>query len=69
MTWLVKSGGHGYSKTLSTVQNAVMINMEHFKYAYMHAESNLTVGTGATIQDITVPLYDAGREISELSFR
>ncbi|KAL8996038.1 MAG: hypothetical protein Q9169_004350 [Polycauliona sp. 2 TL-2023] len=63
-TWLVKSGGHGYSTTLSTVQNAVMINMERFKYAYMRPDNTLIVGSGATIQDTTGPMYDAGREIT-----
>ncbi|GKZ23563.1 hypothetical protein AbraIFM66951_007557 [Aspergillus brasiliensis] len=62
-TWLAKSGGHGYSATLQTIQNATMINMQNFNYSTMQPDLTVKVGSGATFQDMTVPVANAGREI------
>ncbi|KAK2879439.1 hypothetical protein FQN49_000874 [Arthroderma sp. PD_2] len=60
----IGSGGHGYSVTLDTVQDAVMINMEKFKYAKMNSDKTVTMGSGASFQDLAVAVGGAGRELT-----
>ncbi|KAI0882904.1 uncharacterized protein GGS22DRAFT_195620 [Annulohypoxylon maeteangense] len=63
-TWLAKSGGHGYSVTLRTIQNATLIDMENFAYVNMNADMSVTVGTGTTFDDFINVLGGSGREIT-----
>ncbi|EFW13275.1 hypothetical protein D8B26_004003 [Coccidioides posadasii str. Silveira] len=64
MTWLAKSGGHGYSATLGSVRDTIMINMKGFKYAKMNPDNTVTVGSGATFQDVADAVGAAGRELT-----
>ncbi|KMU86345.1 hypothetical protein CIHG_04134 [Coccidioides immitis H538.4] len=64
MTWLAKSGGHGYSATLASVKDTIMINMKGFKYAKMNPDNTVTVGSGATFQDVADAVGAAGRELT-----
>ncbi|PHH87957.1 hypothetical protein CDD83_8171 [Cordyceps sp. RAO-2017] len=62
-TWLAKSGGHGYSVTLESVQDAVLINMGNFNRIAMNG-SKVTVGTGATFAELVDAVAAAGRELT-----
>ncbi|RYP91134.1 hypothetical protein DL770_002742 [Monosporascus sp. CRB-9-2] len=63
ITWLARSGGHGYSPTLRTIQNAVMVNMENFRYASINSDLSVSIGSGATFQDMIDAVGGAGREL------
>ncbi|KAI1496064.1 hypothetical protein F5X99DRAFT_425229 [Biscogniauxia marginata] len=63
-TWLAKSGGHGYSPTLHSIQNGVLINMENFDYVNINSDNTVTVGTGARFDELTAVVGGAGREIT-----
>ncbi|KAI0020110.1 hypothetical protein F4780DRAFT_792212 [Xylariomycetidae sp. FL0641] len=62
--FLTKSGGHGYSATLHSVQEAVLINMENFAYVNMNEDHTVTVGTGATFDKLAKSVGGAGREVT-----
>ncbi|ETS86542.1 hypothetical protein PFICI_00370 [Pestalotiopsis fici W106-1] len=64
MSWLAKSGGHGYSITLSSVQDAVLINMENFNYVNIEDDGTVVVGSGALFQDFVDGVGAAGRELT-----
>lgn len=64
ISFLTKSGGHGYSTTLGQVQNGVMINMENFNYTIMNNDSSATVGSGVIFNDMIQVISDAGRELT-----
>ncbi|KAL9017077.1 MAG: hypothetical protein Q9185_005588 [Variospora sp. 1 TL-2023] len=63
-SFLAKSGGHGYSPTLSVIQNAAMINMENFNYVTMNSDFSVTVGTGSLFSDFVEVVGNAGRELT-----
>ncbi|KAI0399652.1 hypothetical protein F4802DRAFT_588522 [Xylaria palmicola] len=63
-SFLAKSGGHGYSVTLQTVQNAVLINMENFAYVNMNPDKSVTIGTGTRFEQLINTVGNAGREIT-----
>jgi FAD/FMN-containing dehydrogenase len=64
-SFLIQSGGHGYSVTLQAVQNALLINMENFAYVNINADMTVSVGTGATFGQLIEAVGNAGREMSE----
>ncbi|KAL8686689.1 MAG: hypothetical protein Q9218_006936 [Villophora microphyllina] len=64
-SFLVKSGGHGYSPSLHVIQNAAMINMENFDYVIMNPDHSVTVGTGARFSKLVDVVGNAGRELSQ----
>lgn len=64
-SFLVKSGGHGYSPNLHVIQNAAMINMENFNYVTMNSDFSVTVGTGAKFSKMVDVVGKAGRELSQ----
>ncbi|KAI4194593.1 MAG: hypothetical protein LQ350_007682 [Teloschistes chrysophthalmus] len=63
-SFLVKSGGHGYSPNLHVIQNAAMINMENFNYVTMNSDFSVTVGTGAKFSKMVDVVGKAGRELT-----
>lgn len=65
LPWLAKSGGHGYSPTLHSIQDAVLINLENFNYVRVEDDGTATVGTGALFQDLLDIVGAAGRELSK----
>jgi len=65
--FLAKSGGHGYSTTLETAQNVVMINMEKFNYSKINSDKTATIGSGASFLDLIRALAAAGRQVSKLT--
>ncbi|KAI9667687.1 MAG: hypothetical protein M1821_000504 [Bathelium mastoideum] len=64
MEWLAKSGGHGYSTTLQTIQDAVLVSMENFNYANVQGNGTVVVGSGMLFGDLVKILGDAGREVN-----
>ncbi|TAQ85444.1 hypothetical protein B7494_g6222 [Chlorociboria aeruginascens] len=63
--FMAQGGGHGFSSTLQTIQNAIMINMENFRYAIVDNSSNTVRVGGATVSaEVISALYDAGREMT-----
>lgn len=65
LPWLAKSGGHGYSITLHSVQNAVLINLENFNYVRVEKDGTTVVGTGTLFGDVINAVGAAGREMSK----
>lgn len=65
LPWLAKSGGHGYSPTLHSIQNAVLINLENFNYVRVEDNGTAVVGTGALFGDLIDIVGAAGRELSK----
>ncbi|KAI1353360.1 hypothetical protein F5Y01DRAFT_312850 [Xylaria sp. FL0043] len=63
-SFLARSGGHGYSVTLQTIQNAVLINMENFAYVTLNADMTVSVGTGTTFEELIDVVGNAGRELT-----
>ncbi|MCJ1269497.1 hypothetical protein MMC22_009389 [Lobaria immixta] len=64
LPWLAKSGGHGYSPTLHSIQNAVLINLENFKHVTVKDDGTAVVGTGALFGDLIDTVAAAGRELT-----
>ncbi|RYP25004.1 hypothetical protein DL765_000232 [Monosporascus sp. GIB2] len=64
MPWLAKSGGHGYSPTLHSIQNAVLINLQNFNYVRVEDDGTAVVGTGTRFQDMVNIIGAAGRELT-----
>lgn len=64
LPWLAKSGGHGYSPTLHSIQSAVLINLENFNYVRVEDDGAAVVGTGALFSDLVNVVGAAGRELS-----
>ena len=65
LPWLALSGGHGYSITLNSIQNAVLINLENFNYVRMEDNGTAIVGTGTLFGDFIDTVAAAGRELSK----
>ncbi|KAI1161563.1 hypothetical protein F5B18DRAFT_627380 [Nemania serpens] len=59
---LAKSGGHGYSTTLVSLQHGVMINMEKFNYSRINSDYTATIGSGADFNTMVYTLGTNGRE-------
>ncbi|KAK9414375.1 putative FAD-binding PCMH-type domain-containing protein [Seiridium unicorne] len=64
MSWLAKSGGHGYSTSLSAIQNGVLINLENFNTVNIESDGTAVVGTGVLFQDFVDAVGAAGRELT-----
>ncbi|KAK0665929.1 hypothetical protein QBC41DRAFT_349178 [Cercophora samala] len=64
ISFLAKSGGHGYSTTLKAAQNVVMINMEKFNYSRINPDGTATIGSGATFYDLIRSLAAVGRQVT-----
>ncbi len=65
--FLATGGGHGYSTSLSKVQNALQIDMSDFNTVTVDAVHNtLTVGGGVQFDNIFDPLFEAGKSIRRL---
>lgn len=63
---LASSGQHGFSTTLSEVQNGLEIDMSLLRSVSVDADQNtLTVGGGVRFLDVIDPVFEAGKEISE----
>ncbi|RDW76676.1 FAD-binding oxidoreductase [Aspergillus mulundensis] len=63
VSFMATNGGHGTSLIYGTV-NGLDINLENFNSVDIDLESNtVTVGAGAKLGDITIPLYEAGKAI------
>ena len=65
LPWLAKSGGHGYSPTLHSIQNAVLINLENFNHVKVENDGKVVVGTGVRFGDLIDTVGAAGRELSK----
>ena len=65
LPWLARSGGHGYSPSLHSIQNAVLINLENFNYVKVEDDGTVVVGTGAVFGDLIDTVGTAGREFSK----
>lgn len=64
--FMATGGGHGYSTTLSTVENALDIDLSNFKSVAVDAAANtVTIGGATTFRQIYDPLYNAGKQIRE----
>jgi hypothetical protein len=61
---LAKNGGHGYSTTLHSIQNATQINLKNFNHVDVKSDGTVVVGTGALFQDLIDAVGGAGRELS-----
>ncbi|EXF79652.1 hypothetical protein CFIO01_12138 [Colletotrichum fioriniae PJ7] len=64
MTWLAKSGGHGYAPSLHAIQDAVLINLENFNYVKLQGDNTAVVGTGVRFSDLIDTVAAAGRELT-----
>ena len=64
MSFLARSGGHGYFPTLQSIQDAVLINLENFNYVNVQDKGTVVVGTGAYFGDMIDTVGGAGRELS-----
>ncbi|KAI1103735.1 FAD binding domain-containing protein [Jackrogersella minutella] len=62
--FFTQGGGHGYSTTLATIQNAVMIKMERFDYIRMNDDMSATVGGGVRYGALISAVHAAGREMT-----
>ncbi|KAI8933234.1 hypothetical protein NX059_009867 [Plenodomus lindquistii] len=62
--FLAKSGGHGYSATLGSVQNATMINMGGFNSIKLNPDQSVTYGSGILYGELVQFLYDHGRVVT-----
>lgn len=64
MSWLARSGGHGYSPTLQSIQDAVLVNLENFKEVNIQSDGTVVVGTGVYFDELINTVGAAGRELS-----
>ncbi|EPS34783.1 hypothetical protein PDE_09747 [Penicillium oxalicum 114-2] len=64
LQWLARSGGHGYSPTLQSIQDAVLINLENFNHVQVQPDGTVVVGTGAYFSDLINTVGAAGRELT-----
>ncbi|KAL9079845.1 MAG: hypothetical protein Q9157_001301 [Trypethelium eluteriae] len=64
LSWLAKSGGHGYSETLEVIQNGVLINLENFNYTNVQDDGTIVVGTGVLFGNMVKTVGDSGRELN-----
>ncbi|KAK2014653.1 FAD-binding domain-containing protein [Colletotrichum eremochloae] len=64
MSWLAKSGGHGYAPSLQAIQDAVLINLEKFNYVRLQDDNTAVVGTGARFSDLINSVAAAERELT-----
>lgn len=66
VSFMATGGGHGYSTTLSGVQDALDIDLGNFKSVSVDASANtMTIGGATIFADIYDPLYNAGKQIRE----
>ncbi len=66
VSFMATGGGHGYSTTLSGVQDALDVDLGNFKSVSVDAYANtMTVGGATIFADIYDPLYNAGKQIRE----
>ncbi|KAM0811982.1 putative FAD-binding PCMH-type domain-containing protein, partial [Seiridium cardinale] len=64
ISFLAQGGGHGYSPTLGSIQNAVLINLEKFNQTTISDDGCLTIGGSARFSDIYAAAYSSGREMT-----
>ncbi|KAJ6180060.1 hypothetical protein N7519_010521 [Penicillium mononematosum] len=64
MSWLARSGGHGYSPTLQSIQDGVLVNLENFNHVKVQSDGTVVVGTGAYFSDLINAVGAAGRELT-----
>ncbi|CAG8198446.1 unnamed protein product [Penicillium salamii] len=64
MSWLARSGGHGYSPTLQSIQDAVLVNLENFKEVNIQSDGTVVVGTGVYFDELINTVGAAGRELT-----
>jgi hypothetical protein len=70
MSFLAQGGGHGYSPTLSIIQNAMMISLHQFnKVIYNTVDQTVTLGGAANFSILSEVLYENGRELSMSDLR
>jgi FAD/FMN-containing dehydrogenase len=62
--FLAQGGGHGYSPTLGSIQNAVLINLKNFDKIQVGKDGILTIGGAARFGDMYTALHAKGREIT-----
>lgn len=62
--YFAQGGGHGYSPTLSVIQNAVMVKMERFDSIIMNDDMSVTVGGAVRFGSLISALHAAGREMT-----
>jgi FAD/FMN-containing dehydrogenase len=66
VSFMATGGGHGYSTTLSGVQDALDVDLSNFKGVSVDALANtMTIGGATIFADIYDPLYHAGKQIRE----
>lgn len=62
--FLGTGGGHGYTTTLSLLQNGIDIDLGFFNSVDVDISSDtMTIGGSVIFDDIFDPLYSAGKEI------
>ncbi|KAJ5382152.1 hypothetical protein N7517_000063 [Penicillium concentricum] len=64
MSWLARSGGHGFSPTLQSTQDAVLVNLENVSQVQFQSDSTVVVGTGVYFGDLINAVGAAGRELT-----
>lgn len=65
MSFLAKSGGHGYSPTLEIIQDATMISMKNFTKLQLNEDNTVTMGSATLFSDLVLFLEGVGRELSK----
>ncbi|KAH6645461.1 FAD binding domain-containing protein [Truncatella angustata] len=63
ISFLAQGGGHGNTLTFSTVQDAVVINLENFGDVTVNDDETISVGGGAVFANVYAAAYAAGREL------
>lgn len=66
--FLATGGLHGYSTTLSGIQNGLEIDLSRLNEVYINKlAATMTKGGGTTFADILDPVYEAGFQVGKLS--
>lgn len=63
---LTQGGGHGWSKTLGSIQNGILLNMEKFSQTiYDPVDKTMTIGGAVKTEALTNATDAVGREVRE----
>lgn len=66
--FLATGGGHGYTWSLSKIQNGIQLDLGNFKKIEVDTKENtMTVGGAVVLGDVTAALEAVNREFSKSS--
>ena len=65
--FLAQGGGHGFSPTLGSIQDAVLIKLQNLNKTEVKADNTVVVGGGARFGDVYKAVHAKGRELSTFS--